>query len=73
MRDILQGKEVKMLLEAPKNIRVRKVMAENGIDQRKLSSVLGWNEMKTSIVLNACELARFEQDEIIRAIRESQA
>lgn len=62
-----------MLLEAPKNIRVRKVMAEQGIDQRKLSGILGWNEMKTSIVLNACELARFEQDEIIKAIRESKA
>lgn len=62
-----------MLLEAPKNIRVRKVMAEHGIDQRKLSGILGWNEMKCSIVLNACELAKFEQDEIIKAIREAMA
>ena len=62
-----------MLLEAPKNIRVRRVMAEQGIDQRKLSGILGWNEMKTSIVLNACELARFEQDEIIKAIKEAKA
>lgn len=62
-----------MLLEAPKNIRVRKVMAEQGVDQRRLSGILGWNEMKTSIVLNACELARFEQDEIIKAIREAKS
>lgn len=48
-------------------------MAEQGVDQRRLSGILGWNEMKTSIVLNACELARFEQDEIIKAIREAKS
>lgn len=56
-----------------KNTRVRKEMAAHGIDQRKLSGILGWNEMKTSIVLNVCELAKFEQDDIIKAIREAKA
>ena len=62
-----------MLLTEPKNLRIRKEMGAKGIDQRKLSGILGWNEMKTSIVLNACELAKYEQDKIIEAIREAKA
>lgn len=52
-----------------KNTRVRKAMAEAGIDQRKLSAILKISENEMSIVLKR-ELARSEQDELIRAIRE---
>lgn len=61
-----------MLLEAPKNLRVRKVMAEHGIDQRKLARILGITETEMSVVLKR-ELARIEQDKIIEAIREARA
>lgn len=61
-----------MLLEAPKNIRVRKAMAEKGFDQRKLSRILHITETEMSVILKY-ELARSEQDEIIRAIRETQS
>ena len=54
-----------------KNTRVRKAMAEAGIDQRKLSGILNISENEMSIVLKR-ELARSEQDELIRAIREWQ-
>lgn len=62
-----------MLLEAPKkkNTRVRKAMAEAGIDQRKFSGILKISENELSIVLKR-ELAKAEQDELIRAIREWQ-
>ena len=53
-----------------KNTRVRKAMVDAGIDQRKLSQILGWNEMKVSMVLGSCELAKFEQDALIRSIKE---
>lgn len=59
-----------MVRPEQKNVRVRKVMAEYGIDQRKLSSILGWTESKASLVLGVCELAKSEQDIIIKAIRE---
>lgn len=52
-----------------KNTRVRKAMAEAGIDQRKLSAILKISENEVSIVLKR-ELAKAEQDELIRAIRE---
>lgn len=61
-----------MLLEAPKNLRVRKVMAEHGIDQRKLARILGITEQEMSIALKR-ELAKAEQDEFIRAIKETLA
>ena len=54
-----------------KNTRVRKAMAEAGIDQRKLSGILNISENEMSIVLKR-ELAKTEQDELIRAIREWQ-
>lgn len=55
-----------------KNVRVRKEMAANGIDQRKLARILHITETEMSVVLKR-ELARSEQDEIIRAIREAKA
>ena len=60
-----------MLIER-KNVRVRKEMAANGIDQRKLARILHITETEMSVVLKR-ELARSEQDEIIRAIREAKA
>lgn len=45
-------------------------MMDAKIDQRTLSQILGWNETKLSMVLGVCELAKFEQDEIIKAIKE---
>lgn len=54
-----------------KNTRVRKAMAEAGIDQRRLSGILNVSENEMSIVLKR-ELARAEQDKIIQAIREWQ-
>lgn len=54
-----------------KNTRVRKAMAEAGIDQRKFSAILKISENELSIVLKR-ELAKAEQDELIRAIREWQ-
>ena len=53
-----------------KNTRVRKAMMDAKIDQRTLSQILGWNETKLSMVLGVCELAKFEQDDIIKAIKE---
>ena len=55
-----------------KNVRVRKEMAANGIDQRKLARILHITETEMSVVLKR-ELARSEQDEIIRAIRKAKA
>lgn len=52
-----------------KNIRVRKAMAEHGVDQRKLSAIMHISEMETSVMLKR-ELAKAEQDEIIRVLRE---
>lgn len=60
-----------MRLEAPKNLRVRKVMAEHGFDQRKLARILHITETEMSVVLKR-ELAKSEQDEIIKAIKEWQ-
>ena len=60
-----------MMQVVRKNTRVRKAMAEAGIDQRKLSAILKISENEMSIVLKR-ELARAEQDELIRAIREWQ-
>lgn len=53
-----------------KNIRVRKEMAAYGIDQRKLARMLHITETEMSVVLKR-ELAKSEQDEMIRVIRES--
>lgn len=52
-----------------KNKRIRKSMGENGIDQRKLSAILGITETEMSVIMKR-ELARSEQDLIIRAIKD---
>lgn len=55
-----------------KNIRVRKEMAANGIDQRKLATIMHISEQELSIALKR-ELAKPEQDIFIAAIRECAA
>ncbi len=61
-----------MILAEPKNLRVRKEMAANGIDQRKLARILHITETEMSVVLKR-ELAKVEQDKIIEAIKEAKA
>lgn len=58
-----------MLLVERKNKRIRKAMAEHGLDQTRLAMVLGTNDTEISVMLKR-ELAKTEQDEIIRAIAE---
>lgn len=55
-----------------KNLRVRREMAAAGIDQRKLSGLMNITEMECSIMLKR-ELAKTEQDELIRIIKERKA
>ena len=53
-----------------KNLRVRKTMAESGINQTMLARIMGISEMECSIMLKR-ELAKVEQDDIIKAIKDS--
>lgn len=55
-----------------KNLRVRKEMAAAGIDQRRLSNIMDITEMECSIMLKR-ELAKDEQDKLIRIIKEYKA
>lgn len=55
-----------------KNLRVRREMAAAGIDQRKLSNLMHITEMECSVMLKR-ELAKTEQDELIRIIKEYRA
>lgn len=57
-----------MLIER-KNKRIRKAMTDAGIVQSTLSQILGESETAVSFILKY-ELAKQEQDEIIKAIRE---
>lgn len=52
-----------------KNVRVRKEMISNGVNQTILSKLMHISEMECSVMLKR-ELAKSEQDEIIRTIRE---
>ena len=56
-----------MLLVERKNKRIRKAMAEYGLDQTRLEMVLGTNDTEVSVMLKR-ELAKSEQDDIIKAI-----
>lgn len=53
-----------------KNQRVRKAMFMACLNQRELSKILEKSEQEVSIVLNGYELAKSEQDEIVRKIKE---
>lgn len=52
-----------------KNMRVRKIMAANGIDQRRLANIMHISDTEASVMLKR-ELAKAEQDEIIKTIKE---
>ena len=54
-----------------KNLRVRKAMLEAGMKQHDLAELLGKSRSYVSMLLS-CELAKSEQDAIIRAIREKE-
>lgn len=53
-----------------KNERVHVEMAKAGINQSKLSEILGKDPPTISRLLNEVEWSRREQDEVIRKIRE---
>lgn len=57
-----------MLVER-KNRRVRKALIDYGVDQRRLSAYMGITETECSVMLKR-ELAKFEQDDLIKKIRE---
>ena len=61
-----------MILTEPKNVRVRRVMAESGINQSELARILQISNAEMCVVLKR-ELAKAEQDEIIKAIKEARA
>ncbi len=53
-----------------KNERVRVEMAKAGINQSKLSEILGKDAPTVSKLLNEIEWKKSEQDEVIKKIRE---
>lgn len=61
-----------MILTEPKNVRVRRVMAEAGVNQTELAKILQISNAEMCVVLKR-ELAKAEQDEIIKAIKEARA
>lgn len=61
-----------MILTEPKNVRIRRVMAENGITQSELAKILMISDSEMCVVLKR-ELAKIEQDKIIEAIKEARA
>lgn len=61
-----------MILTEPKNVRIRRVMAENGITQSELAKILQISDSEMCVVLKR-ELAKMEQDKIIEAIKEARA
>lgn len=61
-----------MILTEPKNVRIRRVMAENGITQSELAKILMISDSEMCVVLKR-ELAKSEQDKIIEAIKEARA
>ena len=52
-----------------KNMRIRKELFVNGMTQRDLARMLGYTEPEMCRILTY-ELAKSEQDEMIRMIRE---
>lgn len=52
-----------------KNKRIRKAMADAGINQNELAEILGWNITKLSYTMSV-ELSVHEQNEIVKKIRE---
>lgn len=61
-----------MILTEPKNVRIRRVMAEKGITQSELAKILMISDSEMCVVLKR-ELAKIEQDKIIEAIKEARA
>ncbi len=55
-------------MKRKKNPRIRKAMLERGLKQNDLAELLGLNLSELSVMLKY-ELAREEQDEIIRRIK----
>ena len=58
-----------MILVERKNKRIRKAMADAGIGQTGLAMILKTNDTEVSVMLKR-ELAKSEQDEIIKVITE---
>lgn len=56
-------------MKRKKNPRIRKAMLERGMKQNDLAEILGLNLSELSVMLKY-ELAKEEQDEIIRRIKE---
>ena len=52
-----------------KNMRIRKALFNAGLKQGSLGKIIGRTEGEVSVILNAYELAKAEQDEIIRQIK----
>lgn len=55
-----------------KNKRIRKVLLDQGLTQNELAEILGVNIAELSVMLKY-ELAKPEQDEIIRRIKDDRA
>lgn len=61
-----------MILTEPKNVRVRRTMAEAGVNQSELARILQISNAEMCVVLKY-ELAKAEQDKMIEAIKEARA
>jgi ribosome-binding protein aMBF1 (putative translation factor) len=61
--------ELERMERYAKNKRIRKTMAEYGINQSELSRIMHTNDTVVSMILRY-ELAKSEQDAIIQAIKD---